>query len=95
VQNRFRPYPLLRNRRDAEILQDNLTQARVSLRASPVVPDTGETIANGWARSLAAHGPTSPRTCRGGAADRARVDSLMAVRIKNRVEYDFDLPPIH
>ena len=22
------------------------------------------------------------------------LDSLMAVRIKNRVEYDFDLPPI-
>ena len=35
-----------------------------------------------------------PEDLPGGAADRAGPDSLMAVRIKNRVEYDFDLPPI-
>ena len=81
---------------DAAILQDNLTQARVSVRA---LPSGHRTATRPSAQRLGA--------IVGGAMGyepedlpwevpliELGLDSLMAVRIKNRVEYDFDLPPI-
>ena len=89
--------PSIEDRSDAEILSDNLTQGAESRRG------LREVVAGHAAR------PSLDRlgAIVGGAMGyepedlpwevpliELGLDSLMAVRIKNRVEYDFDLPPI-
>lgn len=79
---------------DAETLTDSLTN-----RYLPSVgrwsPDTGETIAERLGMIVSAAMGYEPEDLPWEVPlIELGLDSLMAVRIKNRVEYDFDLPPI-
>lgn len=81
---------------DAEILSDNLTQG-VAMGASFAKwsPDSGETIAQRLGTIVGAAMGYEPEDLPWEVPlIELGLDSLMAVRIKNRVEYDFDLPPI-
>lgn len=81
---------------DAEILQDNLT-AGAGLAASFAKwsPDTGETIGQRLGAIVGGAMGYEPEDLPWEVPlIELGLDSLMAVRIKNRVEYDFDLPPI-
>ncbi|PQM47798.1 Phthiocerol synthesis polyketide synthase type I PpsD [Mycobacterium talmoniae] len=81
---------------DAEILHDNLTQG-VAMGASFAKwsPDSGETVAQRLGTIVGAAMGYEPEDLPWEVPlIELGLDSLMAVRIKNRVEYDFDLPPI-
>ncbi|HEX7323504.1 MAG TPA: acyltransferase domain-containing protein, partial [Mycobacterium sp.] len=81
---------------DAEILHDNLTQG-LALGASFAKwsPDSGETIADRLGAIVGGAMGYEPEDLPWEVPlIELGLDSLMAVRIKNRVEYDFDLPPI-
>jgi polyketide synthase 13 len=81
---------------DAAILSDNLT-AGAGLAASFAKwsPDSGETIGQRLGTIVGSAMGYEPEDLPWEVPlIELGLDSLMAVRIKNRVEYDFDLPPI-
>jgi polyketide synthase 13 len=79
-----------------EILQDNLTQgANLGAAFAKWSPDTGETVHDRLAAIVGGAMGYEPEDLPWEVPlIELGLDSLMAVRIKNRVEYDFDLPPI-
>ncbi len=81
---------------DAAILQDNLTAgAGLAAGFAKWSPDSGETIADRLGHIVGAAMGYEPEDLPWEVPlIELGLDSLMAVRIKNRVEYDFDLPPI-
>ncbi len=81
---------------DADILQDNLTVgANLGAGFAKWSPDTGETVHDRLAAIVGGAMGYEPEDLPWEVPlIELGLDSLMAVRIKNRVEYDFDLPPI-
>ncbi len=81
---------------DAAILQDNLTAgAGLAANFAKWSPDSGETIADRLGAIVGGAMGYEPEDLPWEVPlIELGLDSLMAVRIKNRVEYDFDLPPI-
>ncbi len=81
---------------DAEILQDNLTKgAGMGAGFEKWSPESGETVAQRLGTIVGAAMGYEPEDLPWEVPlIELGLDSLMAVRIKNRVEYDFDLPPI-
>ena len=81
---------------DAEILADNLTQgANLGAGFAKWSPDSGETIGQRLGAIVGGAMGYEPEDLPWEVPlIELGLDSLMAVRIKNRVEYDFDLPPI-
>ncbi len=81
---------------DAEILSDNLTKgANLGAGFAKWSPDTGETVHDRLAAIVGGAMGYEPEDLPWEVPlIELGLDSLMAVRIKNRVEYDFDLPPI-
>ncbi|MGP4056354.1 polyketide synthase Pks13 [Mycobacterium sp. 4D054] len=81
---------------DAAILQDNLTAgAGLAAGFAKWSPDSGETIGERLGTIVGAAMGYEPEDLPWEVPlIELGLDSLMAVRIKNRVEYDFDLPPI-
>ena len=81
---------------DAEILSDYLTQgANLGAGFAKWSPDTGETVHDRLAAIVGGAMGYEPEDLPWEVPlIELGLDSLMAVRIKNRVEYDFDLPPI-
>ncbi|MEB3049513.1 polyketide synthase Pks13 [Mycolicibacter sp. MYC123] len=81
---------------DAEILHDNLTAgAGLAAGFAKWSPDSGETIADRLGAIVGGAMGYEPEDLPWEVPlIELGLDSLMAVRIKNRVEYDFDLPPI-
>lgn len=81
---------------DAEILQDNLTKgAGMGAGFEKWSPESGETIAQRLGAIVGGAMGYEPEDLPWEVPlIELGLDSLMAVRIKNRVEYDFDLPPI-
>jgi polyketide synthase 13 len=81
---------------NAEILQDNLTQgANLGAGFAKWSPDSGETVHDRLAAIVGGAMGYEPEDLPWEVPlIELGLDSLMAVRIKNRVEYDFDLPPI-
>ena len=79
-----------------EILSDNLTQgANLGAGFKKWSPDTGETVHDRLAAIVGGAMGYEPEDLPWEVPlIELGLDSLMAVRIKNRVEYDFDLPPI-
>ena len=79
-----------------EILQDNLTAgAGLAAGFAKWSPDTGETIGQRLGAIVGGAMGYEPEDLPWEVPlIELGLDSLMAVRIKNRVEYDFDLPPI-
>jgi polyketide synthase 13 len=88
--------PVVEEDRDAEILQDNLTQgANLGAAFAKWSPDSGETVHDRLAAIVGGAMGYEPEDLPWEVPlIELGLDSLMAVRIKNRVEYDFDLPPI-
>ncbi|MGE2737790.1 polyketide synthase Pks13 [Mycolicibacterium vaccae] len=80
----------------AAILQDNLTAgAGLASGFAKWSPESGETIADRLGAIVGAAMGYEPEDLPWEVPlIELGLDSLMAVRIKNRVEYDFDLPPI-
>ncbi|OBA79219.1 polyketide synthase [Mycobacterium sp. 1164966.3] len=80
---------------DAETLSDSLTSRYLPTDFVKWSPDSGETIADRLGSIVAAAMGYEPEDLPWEVPlIELGLDSLMAVRIKNRVEYDFDLPPI-
>ncbi|MUM31282.1 acyltransferase domain-containing protein, partial [Mycobacterium sp. CBMA361] len=81
---------------DAAILQDDLTAgAGLAAGFKKWSPDSGETIADRLGAIVGGAMGYEPEDLPWEVPlIELGLDSLMAVRIKNRVEYDFDLPPI-
>ncbi|WP_172800503.1 polyketide synthase Pks13 [Mycobacterium sp. IS-1496] len=81
---------------DAAILSDNLTQgANLGAGLGKWSPDSGETVRDRLGRIVGGAMGYEPEDLPWEVPlIELGLDSLMAVRIKNRVEYDFDLPPI-
>jgi polyketide synthase 13 len=81
---------------DAEILQDNLTAgAGLAAGFAKWSPDSGESIGQRLGTIVGSAMGYEPEDLPWEVPlIELGLDSLMAVRIKNRVEYDFDLPPI-
>ncbi|WP_166907006.1 polyketide synthase Pks13 [Mycobacterium sp. DL440] len=81
---------------DAAILSDNLTKgAGMGAGFAKWSPDSGETIAQRLGAIVGGAMGYEPEDLPWEVPlIELGLDSLMAVRIKNRVEYDFDLPPI-
>ena len=81
---------------DAEILSDNLTRgANLGAGFAKWSPDSGETIRDRLGAIVGGAMGYEPEDLPWEVPlIELGLDSLMAVRIKNRVEYDFDLPPI-
>jgi polyketide synthase 13 len=81
---------------DAAILQDNLTAgAGLAAGFKKWSPDSGETIGQRLGTIVGSAMGYEPEDLPWEVPlIELGLDSLMAVRIKNRVEYDFDLPPI-
>ena len=79
-----------------EILSDHLTQgAGMGAGFQKWSPDSGETVGQRLATIVSAAMGYEPEDLPWEVPlIELGLDSLMAVRIKNRVEYDFDLPPI-
>ncbi len=79
-----------------EILQDNLTAgAGLAAGFAKWSPDSGETIHDRLGAIVGGAMGYEPEDLPWEVPlIELGLDSLMAVRIKNRVEYDFDLPPI-
>ena len=88
--------PVIEEQPDAEILHDNLTQgANLGAGFQKWSPDSGETVGQRLATIVAGAMGYEPEDLPWEVPlIELGLDSLMAVRIKNRVEYDFDLPPI-
>ncbi|WP_204801304.1 polyketide synthase Pks13 [Mycobacterium riyadhense] len=79
---------------EAETLTDSLTTRYIS-DMGRWSPDSGETIADRLGAIVGAAMGYEPEDLPWEVPlIELGLDSLMAVRIKNRVEYDFDLPPI-
>lgn len=80
---------------DAETLSDSLTNRYMPSDFVKWTPESGETIAERLGTIVAAAMGYEPEDLPWEVPlIELGLDSLMAVRIKNRVEYDFDLPPI-
>ncbi len=81
---------------DAEILHDHLAQgANLGADFAKWSPDSGETVGQRLATIVASAMGYEPEDLPWEVPlIELGLDSLMAVRIKNRTEYDFDLPPI-
>ena len=81
---------------DAAILQDNLTQgANLGAGFAKWSPESSETIGQRLGTIVGSAMGYEPEDLPWEVPlIELGLDSLMAVRIKNRVEYDFDLPPI-
>ncbi|MGE2717502.1 polyketide synthase Pks13 [Mycolicibacterium litorale] len=81
---------------DAAILSDNLTQgANLGAGLGKWSPDSGETVRDRLGLIVGGAMGYEPEDLPWEVPlIELGLDSLMAVRIKNRVEYDFDLPPI-
>ncbi|MBY0442474.1 MAG: acyltransferase domain-containing protein [Mycobacteriaceae bacterium] len=80
---------------EAEAPQDSLTARQLGTDFAKWSPDSGETIAARLGGIVAAAMGYEPEDLPWEVPlIELGLDSLMAVRIKNRVEYDFDLPPI-
>jgi polyketide synthase 13 len=81
---------------DAAILSDNLTAgAGLAAGFAKWSPESGETIATRLGAIVGGAMGYEPEDLPWEVPlIELGLDSLMAVRIKNRVEYDFDLPPI-
>ncbi|MFN8042933.1 MAG: polyketide synthase Pks13 [Mycobacterium sp.] len=81
---------------DADILHDNLTAgAGIAAGFAKWSPDSGETVAQRLSTIVGSAMGYEPEDLPWEVPlIELGLDSLMAVRIKNRVEYDFDLPPI-
>ncbi len=80
---------------DAETLADSLTTRYMPAGFTKWSPESGETIAERLGTIVAAAMGYEPEDLPWEVPlIELGLDSLMAVRIKNRVEYDFDLPPI-
>ncbi|CAN5569156.1 polyketide synthase Pks13 [soil metagenome] len=81
---------------DAEILSDNLTAgANLGAGFAKWSPDSPETVGQRLATIVGSAMGYEPEDLPWEVPlIELGLDSLMAVRIKNRVEYDFDLPPI-
>lgn len=81
---------------DAAILHDNLTAgAGLAAGFAKWSPDSGETIADRLGTIVGSAMGYEPEDLPWEVPlIELGLDSLMAVRIKNRVEYDFDMPPI-
>ncbi|ANW62334.1 polyketide synthase [Mycobacterium sp. djl-10] len=81
---------------DAEILSDNLTAgAGLAAGFAKWSPETGESIGDRLGAIVGGAMGYEPEDLPWEVPlIELGLDSLMAVRIKNRVEYDFDLPPI-
>ncbi|MGV0792094.1 polyketide synthase Pks13 [Mycolicibacterium sp. XJ1819] len=81
---------------EAEILQDNLAAgAGLAAGFAKWSPDSGETVHDRLAAIVGGAMGYEPEDLPWEVPlIELGLDSLMAVRIKNRVEYDFDLPPI-
>jgi polyketide synthase 13 len=79
---------------DAEVLHDSLT-ARQTGDLRKWSPDSGETVHDRLATIVSMAMGYEPEDLPWEVPlIELGLDSLMAVRIKNRVEYDFDMPPI-
>ena len=79
----------------AETLDDSLTTRYMPAGFTNGQPESGETIAERLGMIVAAAMGYEPEDLPWEVPlIELGLDSLMAVRIKNRVEYDFDLPPI-
>jgi polyketide synthase 13 len=79
----------------SETLGDSLTTRYMPAGFTKWSPDSGETIAQRLGTIVAAAMGYEPEDLPWEVPlIELGLDSLMAVRIKNRVEYDFDLPPI-
>lgn len=81
---------------DAAILHDNLTAgAGLAAGFAKWSPESGETIADRLGTIVGSAMGYEPEDLPWEVPlIELGLDSLMAVRIKNRVEYDFDMPPI-
>ncbi|OBB65122.1 polyketide synthase Pks13 [Mycobacterium sp. 852014-50255_SCH5639931] len=80
---------------DAETLTDSLTNRYFSASMGKWSPDSGETVAERLGLIVGSAMGYEPEDLPWEVPlIELGLDSLMAVRIKNRVEYDFDLPPI-
>lgn len=81
---------------DAEILHDNLTAgAGLAAGFAKWSPESGETVADRLGAIVGGAMGYEPEDLPWEVPlIELGLDSLMAVRIKNRVEYDFDIPPI-
>jgi polyketide synthase 13 len=80
---------------NAETLEDSLTTRYMPAGFTKWSPESGETIAERLGTIVAAAMGYEPEDLPWEVPlIELGLDSLMAVRIKNRVEYDFDLPPI-
>ena len=81
---------------DAAILDDHLTQgANLGAAFAKWSPDSGESVGDRLASIVGGAMGYEPEDLPWEVPlIELGLDSLMAVRIKNRVEYDFDLPPI-
>ncbi|MBS4727990.1 acyltransferase domain-containing protein [Mycobacterium sp. SM1] len=80
---------------DAETLHDSLTARQMPAGFTKWSPDSGETVHERLATIVSAAMGYEPEDLPWEVPlIELGLDSLMAVRIKNRVEYDFDLPPI-
>jgi polyketide synthase 13 len=80
---------------DAGTLQDSLTARQISGGLQRWSPDSGETVRERLAAIVSMAMGYEPEDLPWEVPlIELGLDSMMAVRIKNRVEYDFDLPPI-
>jgi polyketide synthase 13 len=80
---------------DAETLSDSLTNRYMPSGFTKWSPESGETIGERLGAIVGAAMGYEPEDLPWEVPlIELGLDSLMAVRIKNRVEYDFDLPPI-
>ncbi len=80
---------------DAETLSDSLTNRYLPSSVGRWTPDSGESIGERLGLIVSAAMGYEPEDLPWEVPlIELGLDSLMAVRIKNRVEYDFDLPPI-
>src|SRR6185312_13378184 len=81
---------------DVEILSDNLTRgANLGAGFAKWTPGSGETVRDRLGAIVGGAMGYEPEDLPWEVPlIELGLDSLMAVRIKNRVEYDFDLPPI-
>lgn len=87
--------PVAAESEDAETLSDSLTNRYMPAGMGRWSPDSGETIAERLGLIVSAAMGYEPEDLPWEVPlIELGLDSLMAVRIKNRVEYDFDLPPI-
>jgi polyketide synthase 13 len=88
--------PVAEEEDDAQILSDHLTQgANLGAGFAKWSPDSGEAVHDRLAAIVGGAMGYEPEDLPWEVPlIELGLDSLMAVRIKNRVEYDFDLPPI-